>query len=181
MVAVVGVVVARGVGGSLDCQVRRTLDVGQRVVGQPTQVDRPVLRRPVGLAADRLVVGVHVVPRESPGGGGTAMELVERALAEQDDQLDVLERAGATEQIVVRQAPGGECEALVEATQLLPAGAVQEEAVALAHGPEDAPPRRARQCGDGEQAVAVVLPTGTGEQLVLDLLVVAHLGRAACG
>ncbi len=64
------------------------------------------------------------------------MDLVEGALAEERDELDTGCRAGPAVEVVVDQAATRQVEALVEAAQLVPQLARQEERAALAHRSE---------------------------------------------
>ena len=75
---------------------------------------------------------------------------------------------------MVRQSPTRQCEALVEAAELLPHGFRHEQPVALTHRTEPPAARRRRERGRREQPVAVLLPVELREQLVLDPLVVAR-------
>jgi hypothetical protein len=74
----------------------------------------------MGPPADVLVFSVHLVPGETPRGGGATVVLVEGPLTEQDDELDLIEGAGAQVQVVIRESTAGKCELLVEASELIP-------------------------------------------------------------
>ncbi len=109
------------------------------------------------------------------------MELVEGSLAEQLHQAHAGQLGGPPVQVVVDQSTAGEVEAVVETAQLLPQRRRQEQRAALAHGPEDPPPRRAGEGGHPEQLVGVVLPAGGGQESIFGRLVVAHLGGPHVG
>src|SRR4029453_2577606 len=103
-------------------------------------------------------------------------ELVERALAEQHDELDTLERARPAVDVVVHQPTAGKPEALVQATELVPDRTGAEQAAALARRTEQPPAPGAGRGADLEQPVAVGLPARLGEQPVFRRLVVARVG-----
>ena len=92
----------------------------ERGVGNGPDVEALVRRRLVRVAAPRDVLGVHLVPADAARRRRAAVDLVERALAEQHDELHVVELARAAEEVVVREPAAGQREALVEAAELLP-------------------------------------------------------------
>ena len=63
------------------------ITVATRLRAHAAEVERCVGRGAMGLTADGLVVGVHVVPGESARGGGPSVVLVEGPLAEEHDEL----------------------------------------------------------------------------------------------
>ena len=89
-------------------------------------------------------------------GGRAAVDLVERALAEDRDEGDVGRRAQALVELEVGVAAARHREALVEAADLLEQLARHEEAVALPHAVE--PVAVADEVADVEQPVAVGRP-----------------------
>ncbi len=166
-----------GAGTTLDRLPGGTFDVLERERVQPPEVQGIVVRWLVPHAADRLVVGVHVVPGEPAGGRGPSVVLVEGRLAEEHDELDRVEAARPSVQVVVREPAAREREPFVEPAELGPDVRPCEEAAALAHRAEQAPARGAAGRADLEQLIAVVLPRDAREEVVFDHLVVAHLVR----
>jgi hypothetical protein len=103
--------------------------------------------------------------------------LVERPLTQQHHELDSLEGARPTVEVVVHQPAPGESEALVEPPELVPERTRTEEAAALARRPEQPSTPGACRGADLEQPVTVGIPARPGQELVLGVLVVADLGR----
>ena len=103
------------------------------------------------------------------------MDLVERALPEQDDESRAIQGTGAPEQIVVQRTTPWKFELLVQATELGPHVSVHEERVALVQGPEPAAARRTSERADAEEPISVRLPFAFVKETVLRRLVVSHL------
>ena len=145
---------------TVDRRAGRMGDVLEIVRRDRAEVQRPVLRRLVRDAADRLVLGVHLVPGEPARRRGAAVVLVERSFAEQHDERR-RRRArtrGGRDRDSTRPPPGS-----ANRSSRPPSSShiarVQEEAVALAHRSEDPAPRRSRERAHAEQPVAVGLPS----------------------
>ena len=68
------------------------------------------------------------------------MVLVERALTEQHDELDALERAGPAVEVVVGQPAAGQVEPLVEPAELVPDRAEQNRLLLSPIGPKSPRP-----------------------------------------
>ncbi len=142
----------------------------------PSHVEWNQRRWAIVRPADSLVVVVHLFEAEPARGGGATVELVERALSEQLDQFDALERARSPVEVVVGESSPRELERGVHASDLVPQGSRHEEAVALALHAEDASTGRARESADAEEPVSVRRPARCAEELVFHGLVVADLG-----
>ena len=77
-------------------------------------------RRAIAVAAELRVVGLHLLPGETPRGGRAAVELVEGAFAEQHHERGAVQLAGPAVEVVVHEATAGQGERLVEPVELGP-------------------------------------------------------------
>ena len=121
------------------------------------------------LAAGRLVGDVR---------RGTAVELVERALAQDAGRRDARRLRQPLEQVEVGVAAPRHREVLVEAADLLQQLAGHEQAVALDDAVE--PVALADEVPDLEEAVAVGRPVDRGEEPILRALVVPACWASPC-
>ena len=110
-------------------------------------------------------------------GGDAAVHLVERAFAELNHELGGRQPAGAHERVEIHQTAAGRVERLVDAVQLGPQRARQEQRVALGDRLEEV--RRLVERADLEQPVAVRGPVDAFEQAVLFGVVIAPRERVA--
>ena len=155
---------------------RRVIEVAERGGRHRAEVEGRRGRLPVGGAPEPLVVGVHLVPAVASRRGRAPVVLVEGPLAEQGHQPRAVELHGSVVEVVVDEAPARKDERLVEAAQLPPQLRRQEQGAALGDREEPALCRRAAKGADAEEAVAVLLPAGPGQEVVLGGLVEAGLG-----
>ena len=113
------------------------------------------------LTADALELGEELVDAfDGAVRGDTAVELVERRLAEQQRGPGVGQQAGASPRVEVHQSAAGAGECGVVALEFAPQAPRHEQRVALGHLSEPCVRRRLVPHRHVEQAVAVVLPPG---------------------
>src|SRR4029450_13221100 len=98
---------------------------------------------------------MHLAPGVPARGARTAVVLVERPLAEQHDQLDVLQPTRPAGEVVIDKPTAGQGEELAPPPELVRDRARAEQAAALTGRPEQPPAPRACGGADLEQPVAV--------------------------
>src|SRR5262249_53393655 len=100
-------------------------------MGNSAEVEAFVRRRLVRSTAQCDVFGMHLVPTNAARRRDAAVHLMERAFAQQHDELHLGKLTRAPEQVMVREAATRQYEGFVDAVELFPERFRHEQSVAL--------------------------------------------------